>query len=157
MRYFKVSGTLRRGLVCVLSQPPKPWFDKDFPKKRGKPAKSLRERLSNLLQSGLEQRKRFKQRLDDPNRHWKISEADYAERPYWDSYQQAYEDALNHCSTESAPWFVIPADHKWFRNLTISRIVVEYLEGLDMQFPEPHVDIEEISNKYHAEERNQGR
>lgn len=104
-----------------------------------------------------EQLKRFKQRLDDPNRHWKISEADYAERPYWDAYQQAYEDALNHCSTESSPWFVIPADHKWFRNLTISRIVVEYLEGLDMQFPEPHVDIEEISNKYHAEERNQAR
>ncbi len=104
-----------------------------------------------------EQLKRFKQRLDDPNRHWKVSEADYAERPYWDAYQQAYEDALNHCSTESSSWFVIPADHKWFRNLTISRIVVEYLEGLDMQFPEPHVDIEEISNKYHAEERNQGR
>lgn len=104
-----------------------------------------------------EQLKRFKQRLDDPNRHWKISEADYAERPYWDAYQQAYEDALNRCSTESAPWFVIPADHKWFRNLTISRIVVEYLEGLDMRFPEPQVDIEEISNKYHAEERGQAR
>lgn len=96
-----------------------------------------------------EQLKRFKKRLEDPARHWKISEADYAERHYWDEYQKAYEDALSHCSTEQAPWYVIPADHKWFRNLAISRIVVEYLEGLNMRFPAPTVNIENIKREYH--------
>lgn len=99
-----------------------------------------------------EQLKRLNKRLDDPNRHWKISEADYTERSYWNDYQRAYEDALSHCSTEWAPWFVIPADHKWFRNLVISRIVVEYLEGLDMQFPEPTAVIDEIRRKYYDHE-----
>lgn len=98
-----------------------------------------------------EQLRRFKKRINDPNRHWKISEADYRERQFWDSYQQAYEDAINHCSTEISPWYVIPADHKWFRNLAISRIVVEYLEGLNMHFPEPEVDIDDIREKYHTE------
>ena len=95
-----------------------------------------------------EQLRRFKKRLDDPTRWWKISETDYSERAYWKDYQQAYEDALSHCSTEQAPWYVIPSDHKWFRNLAVSRIVVETLEALKMSFPEPHVDIEEIRKKY---------
>ena len=103
-----------------------------------------------------EQLRRFKKRLTDPTRHWKISDSDYSERQYWDRYQVAFEDALGRCSTEQAPWFVIPADHKWFRNLAISRIVVEYLEGLDMKFPKAHVDIEDIRRKYHAEVDSQG-
>ena len=102
-----------------------------------------------------EQLKRFKKRLTDPGRQWKISEADYAERAFWNDYQEAYEDALQKCSTPWAPWFVIPSDHKWFRNLAVSRIVVEYLEALDMKYPEPHVDIEEIKKKYHAEVEKQ--
>jgi PPK2 family polyphosphate:nucleotide phosphotransferase len=102
-----------------------------------------------------EQLKRFKKRLEDPGRQWKISDADYAERPYWDAYQKAYEDALRKCSTDWAPWFVIPADHKWFRNLAISRIVVEYLEALDMKYPKPRVDIDDIKKKYHAELKRQ--
>ena len=102
-----------------------------------------------------EQLKRFKKRLKDPQRHWKISEADYSERAFWDDYQRAYEDALSHCSTTHAPWFVVPADHKWFRNLAISRIVVEYLEGLNMRVPEPSVNIAEIEKKYHAEVRKE--
>ena len=97
-----------------------------------------------------EQLERFKQRILDPARHWKISEGDYAERPYWDAYTEAFEDALSKTSTEHAPWFVIPSNHKWFRNLAISRIVAETLESLDMQFPEPTVDIEAIKQKYHA-------
>jgi PPK2 family polyphosphate:nucleotide phosphotransferase len=104
-----------------------------------------------------EQLKRFKKRLDDPARHWKISEADYTERHYWDEYQEAYEDALTRCSTQHAPWYVIPADHKWFRNLAVSHIVVDYLEGLEMHFPVPTVAIEEIKKKYHqalAEKQN---
>jgi PPK2 family polyphosphate:nucleotide phosphotransferase len=99
-----------------------------------------------------EQLSRFKQRLDDPSRHWKISDADYAERKFWPEYRQAYEEALSRTSTKHAPWFVIPANHKWFRNLAVSRIVAETLESLDMKFPEPTVDIEEIRRQYHAAE-----
>ena len=101
-----------------------------------------------------EQLKRFKKRLNDPKRQWKISEADYAERAYWDDYQRAYEDALGRCSTADAPWFVVPANHKWFRNLAISRIVVEYLEGLEMRFPKPALDIGKIAEQYRAELNN---
>ena len=97
-----------------------------------------------------EQLERFKQRILDPARHWKISDGDYAERPYWDAYTEAFEDALRKTSTEHAPWFVIPSNHKWFRNLAISRIVSETLESLNMKFPEPTVDINEIKKKYHA-------
>jgi PPK2 family polyphosphate:nucleotide phosphotransferase len=97
-----------------------------------------------------EQLKRFKERLDDPTKQWKISEADYKERDFWDDYVAAYEDALSRCSTEVAPWFVIPADHKWFRNLAVGQIVVEYLEGLDMKRPKPNVDLEHIRREYHA-------
>ncbi|MCM0082932.1 polyphosphate kinase 2 family protein [Geomonas sp. Red32] len=107
-----------------------------------------------------EQLRRFRQRLEDPARHWKISEADYREREHWEEYQDAYEDALSLCSTPHAPWFVIPADHKWFRNLAVSQIVVRTLESLKMSFPEPAVDLAEISRRFHreleAEERENG-
>ena len=97
-----------------------------------------------------EELERFKVRIQDPARHWKISEGDYAERPFWDAYTEAFQDALSKCSTKHAPWFVIPSNHKWFRNLAISRIVAETLESLGMNFPEPTVDINEIKKKYHA-------
>ena len=97
-----------------------------------------------------EQLERFKQRLDDPTRRWKISEADYAEREYWESYERAYEDALGRCSTADAPWFVIPSDHKWFRNLAISEIIVDAMEKLGIGLPEPTVNIADIRRKYHT-------
>jgi PPK2 family polyphosphate:nucleotide phosphotransferase len=97
-----------------------------------------------------EQLKRFKKRLDDPARQWKISEADYSERTYWDDYVAAYEDALSRCSEPDAPWFIIPANHKWFRNLAVARIVVEHLEAMAMTYPPPAVDIEQIRREYHA-------
>ncbi len=97
-----------------------------------------------------EQLERFKQRIDDSARHWKISNGDYSERPFWDAYTAAFEDALSKCSTKHAPWFIIPSNHKWFRNLAISGIVSETLESLNMKFPEPAVDINEIKKKYHA-------
>lgn len=100
--------------------------------------------------SKAEQLARFKDRLDDPERHWKISEADYTERKYWREYEKAYEAVLSHCSTDVAPWFVIPSDHKWFRNLAVARIIVETLESLNIEVPKPTVDIEEIRKKYHA-------
>lgn len=104
-----------------------------------------------------EQLKRFKQRIDDPTRHWKISDGDYAERPLWNEYTQAFEAALSNCSTAHAPWFIIPSNHKWFRNLAISQIVAKTLESLKMQFPEPTVDINEIKQKYHQMAEDQGK
>jgi PPK2 family polyphosphate:nucleotide phosphotransferase len=99
--------------------------------------------------SKAEQLQRFKQRLDDPERQWKISESDYTERAFWPAYQDAYEDAIRLTSTKHAPWYVIPANHKWFRNLAVSKIVVETLESLKMTLPPPTVDVAEIRRKYH--------
>jgi PPK2 family polyphosphate:nucleotide phosphotransferase len=100
-----------------------------------------------------EQLRRFKRRLDDPKRQWKISDADYKERKCWDAYTEAYEEALSRCSTEQAPWFIIPADCKWFRNLAVARIVVHHLEGLKLQSPEPTVDLETIRKEYEDAEK----
>jgi PPK2 family polyphosphate:nucleotide phosphotransferase len=97
-----------------------------------------------------EQLKRFKERLDDPAKHWKISEADYKERAYWDEYVKAHEEAMSKCSTAHAPWFIIPANHKWFRNLAIARIVVDHFETLDLKFPKPTVDLTHIRQEYHS-------
>ena len=96
-----------------------------------------------------EQLARFKDRLEDPARQWKISESDYKEREYWDDYIAAYEDVLERCSTERAPWYVIPSNHKWFRNLAISRIITETLEGMNMKMPKPTVDLGQIRKAYH--------
>ncbi len=97
-----------------------------------------------------EQLRRFEKRLDDPMRHWKISEADYTERAFWPQYLAAYEEALARTSTPHAPWFVIPANHKWLRNLAVGNIVLESLDSLDMKLPAPTVDIESIRRRYHA-------
>ena len=98
-----------------------------------------------------EQLRRFEQRLDDPAKRWKISEADYTERDYWNEYEKAYEAALTKCNTSKAPWFLIPADHKWFRDLAISEIIVSTLEALKIQVPKPTVDLSEIRRKYHED------
>jgi PPK2 family polyphosphate:nucleotide phosphotransferase len=95
-----------------------------------------------------EQLRRFKDRLDDPAKHWKISEADYKEREHWEAYMHAFEDALSHCSTKHAPWFIIPANHKWFRDLAISQIIIDTLTGLDMKYPSPAVNLKEIRKQY---------
>jgi PPK2 family polyphosphate:nucleotide phosphotransferase len=97
-----------------------------------------------------EQLSRFKRRLDDPARQWKISDSDYKERDYWDDYIDAFEDMLHKTSTKHAPWFVIPSNHKWFRNLAISQIIAQTLEDLKMKPPQPTVDIAAIRKKYHA-------
>ncbi len=86
-----------------------------------------------------EQKRRFDERVDDPTKNWKLSAADFAERQYWSEYMDAYEDVFSRCTTAYAPWFIIPSDHKWFRNLAISSIIVETLESLDMQFPRPAI------------------
>ncbi|MGH6794975.1 MAG: polyphosphate kinase 2 family protein [Methylocella sp.] len=97
-----------------------------------------------------EQLARFGKRLDDPARNWKISESDYSERALWDDYTEAFEDALSATSTREAPWYVIPANHKWFRNLAVSQIVAHTMEDLGMAFPKPTVDLADIRHKYHA-------
>ena len=99
-----------------------------------------------------EQLERFRKRIDNPKKNWKISDADYSERPYWDAYTEAFEDALSRCSADDAPWFVIPANRKWFRNLAIADIVVEAMEGLNMRYPEPSVAMDEIRRMYHEAE-----
>jgi PPK2 family polyphosphate:nucleotide phosphotransferase len=97
-----------------------------------------------------EQLARFEKRLVDPERNWKISDADYSERPFWDDYVKAYEDALSATSTKAAPWYVIPSNRKWFRDLALSQIVADAVDDLHMRFPEPSVDLNEIRRKYHA-------
>src|SRR5271169_367318 len=97
-----------------------------------------------------EQLARFAQRLDDPARNWKISESDYSERALWDDYIEAFEDAMHATSTREAPWYVIPSNHKWFRNLAVSQIMADTMAGLGLAFPAPSVDLADIRRKYHA-------
>ena len=88
-----------------------------------------------------EQRERLQDRLDRPDKHWKFDPADLGPRSKWDAYQEAFEVALTRTSTEQAPWYVIPANRKWFRNLLVSEILVQTLKGLDMSYPEAAPDI----------------
>jgi PPK2 family polyphosphate:nucleotide phosphotransferase len=89
-----------------------------------------------LYVSKEEQRKRFLDRIKDPQKHWKFSAGDLAERAYWDDYMQAYEDALNATSTKWAPWYVIPADHKWVSRAMVAKILTTTIRSLNLQYPE---------------------
>ena len=91
--------------------------------------------LKEQILSKDEQLQRFKARLDDPARNWKISESDYKEREYWDDYIAADEDMLNKCSTDKAPWYVIPADKKWFTRLAVAAIIIRTLDDLKLAYP----------------------
>jgi len=82
-----------------------------------------------------EQKKRLQQRLDDPSKRWKFSGDDLPERKFWKEYMKAYEDALNKTSTEWAPWYLIPANHKWYRDLVVSRIIVKAMEKMNLHYP----------------------
>jgi PPK2 family polyphosphate:nucleotide phosphotransferase len=82
-----------------------------------------------------EQKKRFMERLDNPNKNWKFSAADARERGYWKAYMKAYEDMIRHTATPHAPWYVVPADNKWFSRLVVAAAIVEALEGLDLHYP----------------------
>jgi PPK2 family polyphosphate:nucleotide phosphotransferase len=120
--------------------------------------KMLTENRTRILKfylhiSSEEQLARFRQRLDDPARRWKISDSDYSERELWPQYVEAYEDALALTSTKRAPWYVIPSNHKWFRNLAISQIVADTMDDMGLKLPPPRVDLAAIRKKYHAAER----
>ena len=91
-----------------------------------------------------EQKCRLQARLDDPDKHWKFSEADLHERAFWPQYQSAYEDLLSRTSRKHAPWFVIPSDHKWYRNHAISEILVGAISHLKLPYPKPAFDVSKI-------------
>jgi PPK2 family polyphosphate:nucleotide phosphotransferase len=91
-----------------------------------------------LYLSKEEQRNRFLSRLDEPDKNWKFSEADVREREHWEDYMQAYEDMIRHTATPHAPWFVVPADHKWFTRMVVSSVIIDALESLHLTYP--HVD-----------------
>jgi PPK2 family polyphosphate:nucleotide phosphotransferase len=91
-----------------------------------------------------EQRKRLQARLDDPTKRWKFQHGDIEERKLWDDYVKAYEDALQKTSTEWAPWTVVPADKKWFRNYVVAKTIVDTLEDFDMKYPQPDLKAETI-------------
>jgi PPK2 family polyphosphate:nucleotide phosphotransferase len=98
-----------------------------------------------------EQLERFKKRYDNPEKHWKLNPGDYAARSKWGKYRKAYEAAFTKCSTDHAPWFVIPADHKWYRDASVSSIVAETLKKMDPAMPKPDVDLAQIKQLYDAE------
>src|ERR1700751_3412247 len=82
-----------------------------------------------------EQKKRFMQRLDRPDKHWKFSAADVRERAYWNDYTRGFEEAIKATASEEAPWFVVPADNKWFTRLVVAAAIVETVERLDLTYP----------------------
>jgi PPK2 family polyphosphate:nucleotide phosphotransferase len=83
-----------------------------------------------------EQKKRFLERIENPAKNWKLSPSDVKERAHWDAYQEAYEDMLSHTSTEGAPWYIVPADKKWFTRVVISDVIVKTLKALNLKYPE---------------------
>jgi polyphosphate kinase 2 (PPK2 family) len=93
-------------------------------------------RKSFLYVSPQEQKKRFLDRIDTPEKQWKFSAADVRERGYWHDYMAAYEAMIRHTATEDAPWYVVPADHKWFTRVVVAAAVIEALVSLDLNYPQ---------------------
>jgi len=91
-----------------------------------------------------QQKERLQARLKDPEKNWKFNPEDLNERKLWPHYTRAYEEALSQCSTEAAPWFVIPSNKKWFRNLAIAKIILQKLKSLNPKFPKPQMDLSKI-------------
>jgi PPK2 family polyphosphate:nucleotide phosphotransferase len=104
--------------------------------------------------SKAEQKQRFLERIETPSKHWKFSAADIQEREYWDKYQAAYTDVFNHTSTEAAPWYIIPADRKWYTRLAVADIICSRLEKLDLAYPKLSEEAEaKLSAAKHSLER----
>jgi PPK2 family polyphosphate:nucleotide phosphotransferase len=91
-----------------------------------------------------EQKRRLESRLQNPDKQWKFSNNDIKERQLWDEYQQAFEDAISNCSTAYAPWYVVPANNKWYRNLVVARTIADTLEAINPQYPNPQKDLKNI-------------
>lgn len=120
-------------------------FDKQFWENRYESIRNFEKHLANngtkiikifLNVSKKEQKQRFLDRIDEDDKNWKFSAADITERGFWDDYMKAYEDAIKETSTDYAPWFVIPADHKWFTRVAAIQIIIDKLEEMDLKFPE---------------------
>ncbi len=94
--------------------------------------------------SKAEQKKQLQERLDDPTKHWKFSSADLPVREQWDDYMRAFEDVFTHCNTEYAPWHIIPSNTRWYRTLTITKIIVETLEAMNPQYPQPEIGLDAV-------------
>jgi PPK2 family polyphosphate:nucleotide phosphotransferase len=94
-----------------------------------------------------EQKKRLLARLDDPTKYWKYNPGDLAERALWDDYQRAYEDAVNRCGTAAAPWYVVPADRKWYRNWAVAKLLQDSFADIDAQYPKASFDVEQERTK----------
>lgn len=94
-----------------------------------------------------EQRARLLARLADPDRRWKFSESDVSERSYWDDYQTAYATAIGRCSPVTAPWYIIPADRKWYRNWAVSRLLIGTMEEMKLTYPNPHLDVRALKKQ----------
>jgi PPK2 family polyphosphate:nucleotide phosphotransferase len=91
-----------------------------------------------------EQKERLQARLEEPDKNWKFNTADLADRALWDDYQEAFESALSETATEFAPWYVVPANRKWYRNLVVASILVDTLERMDPTYPPPEAGIDEV-------------
>lgn len=123
---------------------PKKLITKDIWKDRFEDIRHFEDYLSNngvlvrkffLHVSKKEQKNRFLERIDNPDKNWKFNAGDAKERAYWDDYMKAYEDAIRHTATESSPWYVVPADNKWFTRMVVAAAVIEALDSLDLQYP----------------------
>jgi PPK2 family polyphosphate:nucleotide phosphotransferase len=127
--------------------PPEVWANRydqinEFEERLAQEGTTIRKFFLHV--SKQEQRERLQARLDEPTKRWKFSHADVAERALWDSYREAYEAVLSKTSTPWAPWYVVPADRKWYRNLVIGSVLVDTLEGLHMRYPDPEEDLDSV-------------
>ena len=129
------------------------WVDDERAEKRFRHIRDFEQMLADegttivkffLHISKDEQAERLQARLDEPDKRWKFSLGDLEERKFWNDYQRVYQEAISATSTADAPWFVIPADRKWYRNLAISQILVDTLESLDMAYPPPEDDLDDV-------------
>ena len=100
--------------------------------------------------SAEEQRERLLARLGEPTKHWKFSGNDIKERRYWGDYQTAYSAALGRCSTATAPWYVVPANRKWYRNWSVSQLLIETMEEMQLTYPNPHLDVRALKKSLEA-------
>ncbi|HEY9301702.1 MAG TPA: PPK2 family polyphosphate kinase, partial [Phormidium sp.] len=91
-----------------------------------------------------EQKRRLESRIKDPDKHWKFSSNDLKERQFWDHYEAAFQDMINNCSTAYAPWYIVPANNKWYRNLVVARVIADTLEAMNPQYPPAEIGLENI-------------
>jgi PPK2 family polyphosphate:nucleotide phosphotransferase len=130
--------------ILAAEKLPAEVVDKDIWKQRFKDIRGFERYLTRngvvirkffLHVSKKEQKKRFLERLENPEKNWKFSPSDLKERAYWDDYMQAYEDMIRHTATEDAPWYVVPADNKWFTRVVVAAAIVSTLGSLDLHYP----------------------